>query len=91
MPTIELINDTIESLDFDFEQPCEHSAHAINHEDGPAKYLIHAECPDCATVRDYFICASGWRRGCEHGVYCHITGQGYPRHKIWTILREVHS
>jgi len=55
MPTIELTNDTIESLDFDFEQACEHSMHAT-HADEPAFYLIHAECPDCGRSTDYFIC-----------------------------------
>ena len=88
MPTIELINDTIESLDFEHEQPCENSQHQTHHADEPAKYLIHAGCPDCGNAVDYFICESGWKRGYA-GVRCNLTGRMYSRSEIWTILREV--
>ena len=83
-------NEIIEHLDFEHEQPCEHSGHNVTHGSGPAFYYIRANCPDCRQQHDYFICKSGWDHG-SYGVLCHITGRSYPRNKIWTILREVHN
>lgn len=94
MPTIELTrldNETfiLDDLDFDHEQPCEHSQHQTTHTpEEYARYLIRSICPDCNRAADYFICESGWKRG-GLGVRCNTTNQLYPRSQVWVIIREV--
>lgn len=51
----------IESLDFKFDQPCEHSQHTEAHDSTEhAAYFISVKCPhECGVAASYYVCASG--------------------------------
>lgn len=65
---------SIEHLDFEFEQPCEHSLHAGWHADEPAMFevAVKANCGACAGECGYryFLCLSGWERLGRSPVQC---------------------
>lgn len=52
---------TIEHLDFEHQQPCEHGQHATHHADEPAMFLVEDSATECGRPAGrYFLCLSGW-------------------------------
>jgi hypothetical protein len=79
--------DTIEALDFEFKQPCEHSQHSMRHDDEPAAYYIHNR-HGCSS-RYFFICKGAWDRAFRKGLRCASCDQKGPRSDFWTLISEV--
>lgn len=97
MTAVDLTIDTgtIEHLDFEPVIPCEHSAHATRHADGPAMFLARRDtCPKCGrTAKTYSICLYGRELMGRSGIRCplHRGGCGHTstRDERLTILRVI--
>lgn len=88
----EIDTSILESLDFEFVQPCEHPRHSLYHKrEESAMFLIERLVP-CCGMPNYFICLSGWEHLWDaRYVICMFCGTplGGSRDEVLRIIRVI--
>ena len=90
MPALDIDTSTLTDLDFDLEQPCEHSQHRLVHDiDQPASWAQSGICPACLVTIDLLVCEQGrLRMNRSRSIHCVDCDHRAPR-EDWLLHFEL--
>lgn len=79
----------LESMDFEFAPPCEHSQHQEHGHDGPGDLIVAVSCPGvCDSPIDLILCKPCYGEPDDY-IECSDCGHVAHKHAFWRVLGHV--